>query len=236
MSASESDSERCAAIRKSDPCSVIRCSFSRSNCATRTASPISRATASVNAISSSPHRPGVVRWRASTPISSSKITIGTARTAREPRLSSVSRPPSEASSSSGAVSTSSIAKVWRRFTARFETGETPPGLDWLQAGLLPLRRRDVAVRAETDQAAVHRERAAGLLDGDPQQLVDVQLRANASRDPGNEPFPVERLRQAGSRARPIEGKRILARDRCNSPSSSEVNARASRPNRRRRRR
>ena len=90
--------------------------------------------------------------------------------------------------------------------------EVSAGGDGLQSRLLPLRRGDVAVRAKTDQAAVRRERLAGFFDRDPQQLVDVQLRPNASRDSRNEALSVEGLRQTRSRARPIERKRALARD------------------------
>ena len=88
-----------------------------------------------------------------------------------------------------------LAALYREIRNR----KAPPGIDRFQSTLLPLRRGDVAVRAQADQAAVDRKRTTGLLHGDPQQLVDVELRANACRDPGDEAFSLERLRQTGCR-------------------------------------
>ena len=91
-------------------------------------------------------------------------------------------------------------------------GQTPPGLHRRQAGALPLRSRNLTVRAEPDQASVDAQGKAGLLHCHAQQLVDVQLGANACRDPGDEALAIERLGQTGRRAGAIEREGRIAGD------------------------
>ena len=186
-------------MRKSAPCWSIRCSFSRSNCATRTASPISRATASVNAISSSPHRPGVVAVEGehADQLVEDHDRNGEngARAETHQRVASSKRGIVQLRRGLDILDRQGLAALYREIRNR----KTPPGSDRFQSTLLPLRRGDIAVRAQADQAAVDRQRTTGLLHGDPQQLVDVELRTNACRDPGDEAFSLERLRETGCR-------------------------------------
>ena len=112
------------------------------------------------------------------------------------------------------------------FHRKVRNGETPRGLDRLQTGLLPLHGRDVAVRAEPDQAAVHR-RARGR---SPPRRPATTRRC---------PAPSEREPRSGQRTVPGRGPppgwQSSAPDRGQAhtrprfvatyASSSEVNAR-----------
>ena len=91
-------------------------------------------------------------------------------------------------------------------------GQAPSDADRFQAGPLPLRGRNLAVRAEPDQTAVHRQREARFLDGHAQQLVDVQRGTNARGDPRDETLALERFGQTGGRAGAVERERRIARD------------------------
>ena len=68
------------------------------------------------------------------------------------------------------------------------------------------------MRAEPDQTPVHRQREARFLDGDAQQLVDVQLGPDARGDPRDETLALERFGQTGGRAGAVERERRIARD------------------------
>ena len=85
------------------------------------ARPTSRATASASRAWDCVHSVGSLRWRAKTPITWSKTSIGVASAARVSSRSSVSTPPSSGSSSRGSSSTSSTATVRRSRMARLET-------------------------------------------------------------------------------------------------------------------
>ncbi len=89
-------------------------------------------------------------------------------------------------------------------------GKVSSGLDRSQSRPLPLRGRNLTLSAEADQTPVDAQRVAGLLHRDAQQLVDVELRANAGRDSRDEALAFERLGQIGRRSRTIERKRRVA--------------------------
>ena len=103
------------------------------------------ATASASLISWAGHGPGSARWRVKIPITWSKTAIGIASTARAPTSSrTLATPPSEGSSSSGAVSTSPIATVSRRRSARFVPGSRPANQGPAQYRRHPTRRRSTS--------------------------------------------------------------------------------------------
>ena len=150
------------------------------------------------------------------PITWSKTAIGIASTARAPTSSRTSRPPSDGSSSSGAASTSPIATVSRRRSARFVTGSRPATpTDRRNTVGIPLGadRHLIPGEAEPDEAAADVERAAGLGDRDFEHRVEIELRAHLARDPGDDPLPLERLGKLLGRAETVERERPLAGER-----------------------
>ena len=172
------------------------------------ARPSSRATASASAISPGSQRVASARCRLNTPMTRSKTTIGVASTLRVPRSRSVSRPPRVASSSSGAVSTSPTATVRRSRAARLRPGSlgatSPTGPDSRRVPLGQDRHR-LADLAEPDEGARDvADRPRGLLDGDAERRVDVELGADAPADLGDQALAPERGPQRLVRARAAE--------------------------------
>jgi hypothetical protein len=80
---------------------------------------------------------------------------------------------------------------------------------------VPLRHDRALARGlrRPDEAALHAERSAGLLDRDALQRVEIELRADAPPDLRDEPLTLERLGERRRRARPLERQRRLGDER-----------------------
>ena len=90
-------------------------------------------------------------------------------------------------------------------------GQCRPRPNGLQAGDMPLGC-DVPSVSEPDQAAVDFERRAGLADGDVEELVDLELGADARGDVGDETLPLQRVGERDARAGTVERERGLRRE------------------------
>ena len=179
-----------------------------------TASPISRATASARAISASVQ---VVGLRAVEPEDrrSCGRTRGSASRAQRavPRSIRVWISPSVGSSSAGSARTSPLGD--RAPLASREVRDGKPlgrGADRNEAVGIPLRTDRHRVPAGSPSRMKHRDDAdslARLLDGDPEDGLEVELRAHLPADRSHEPLSLERILERGRRARPLEGERRL---------------------------
>src|SRR2546426_9928093 len=89
----------------------------------------------------------------------------------------------------------------------------PAALDRQEARSLPLRCRNAPHSAQSNEAATDAERGSRLPGGDPKQLVDVELRSDARREPSDEPLALERIRERDIGTSAVEGERRLGRDR-----------------------
>src|SRR5581483_4813269 len=105
-------------------------------------------------------------------------------------------------------------------TARGEVrrGQADRVADRSQPFLVPLGRDDLAVRpVEPDEAALDAERAAGLLDRDSLQRVEVELGPHAASDLRDEPLALDGVRERLGRPRAFERERGLRDERAKRP-------------------
>ena len=88
----------------------------------------------------------------------------------------------------------------------------------------PLRkhRRRLAGLAEADEAALDVRRLRRLLDCDLEQLVEIAARPDSTRDPRDQTFPLECVRDRIRRARPLERETRLGGERLHQHELVEV--------------
>ena len=116
-------------------------------------------------------------------------------TARDPRLVSSETSPRVGSASSSAPSTSLIVTVTAP-PSEVHDGHAAGVDERLHQGV-PLREHERALArlAEPDVTAVDVLRLRRLLDRDAEQLVQIAPRPDRQRDPGDQPFALERVRE-----------------------------------------
>ena len=174
-----------------------------------TASPISRATASARAISASVHGRGL---RPVEPEDPDHAIEHDDRRGEDSRGAEVEQGlfPSEL----GVVERRIVADVSARDRATFASREVGDGKpvgrasDRDEAFRVPLRadRQRVAGADQADEAAGDAGSLAGLIDGDPEDGLEVVLGAHLPADRSHEPLSLQRVLERGRRARTLEGE------------------------------